>query len=97
VIQVLPQSEMWINPEVGFAMMNKYGNLKNRVGIQVGQIKGVIIEKATEKGETGKPKPRIRNGTKTTDSWVSFVGTVIPYQTRQEDNSFDGKTPISTK
>jgi hypothetical protein len=40
---------MRANPEVDFAEMNKDTNLKNRVVIQMGQIEGVKIEKATEK------------------------------------------------
>jgi hypothetical protein len=40
---------MWANPEVGFTKMNKDGNLKDRVGIQVCHVKGVKIKKATTK------------------------------------------------
>jgi hypothetical protein len=48
VVQVLPQSKMQANPEVGFTKMNKDDNLKNRVGIQVCQVKRVKIKKDTE-------------------------------------------------
>jgi hypothetical protein len=48
VAQVLPQSEMWVNPEEGFTKMKKYGNLKDIVGIQICQVKRVKIEKTTE-------------------------------------------------
>jgi hypothetical protein len=43
------------------------------------------------------PNPRIKKGTKTTDSWESFVGTVIPCQICQEHSSFGDRTPISTR
>jgi hypothetical protein len=39
----------------------------------------------------------MRNGTKITASWVSFVRTVTLRQIRQEHNSFGGRTPISTR
>jgi hypothetical protein len=58
---------MWDNPKVGFTNMNKDGNLKDIVGIQVYQVKGVKIKKATKKGEIGKPRPQIRKGTQTID------------------------------
>jgi hypothetical protein len=45
----------------------------------------------------GKPKPRINKRTKTIDSWVSYVGTVIPSQTHHELNIFGGRTPIQTR
>jgi hypothetical protein len=35
VIQVFPQAKMWQNTKVGFTQMNKNGNLKNRIGIQM--------------------------------------------------------------
>jgi hypothetical protein len=37
------------NPKVGFTNMNKDGNLKDIVGIQVYPVKGVKIKKATKK------------------------------------------------
>ena len=38
------------NPEVDFIEMNEDSNLKNWVGIQMSQIEGVKIKKATKKG-----------------------------------------------
>jgi hypothetical protein len=31
------------------------------------------------------------------DSWVSSIGTVTPWQIRQEQSSFGGRTPTSTR
>lgn len=45
--------------------MHENGNLKDKIGIQVGQIKRIVIEKTVKVGETGKPRPRIKKGTKT--------------------------------
>jgi hypothetical protein len=67
------------------------------LGVQVGQIEGVEIKKATKNGETGRPRPQIKKGMKTTDSWVSSMGTVIPCQMRHKLNSFKGRTPIWTR
>jgi hypothetical protein len=36
---------MWANPKKGFADMHENGNLKDKIGIQVGQIKRTVIEK----------------------------------------------------
>jgi hypothetical protein len=48
VIQVLPQPKMWQHSQESFAQMNVNRNLKNRIGIQVGQVKVVEIKEAAE-------------------------------------------------
>jgi hypothetical protein len=96
MVEILPQSKVWANPKIGFTKMHEYGNLKNRIGVQVSQIEGIEVKEPRKKGETGKPRPRIKKGTKTTYSWVSSVGTTIPCQIHQEHISFDGRTLIST-
>jgi hypothetical protein len=48
VIQVLPQPKMWQHAQESFAQMNVNRNLKNRIGIQVGQVKVIEIKEAAE-------------------------------------------------
>ena len=36
------------------AQMNVNGNLQNRIGIQMGQVKAIKIKEAAEKGRNGK-------------------------------------------
>jgi hypothetical protein len=38
MIQILPESEMRKNSEVGLAQMHKNRNLQDRIGIQMGQV-----------------------------------------------------------
>jgi hypothetical protein len=45
MIEISLQSKMWANPKKGFADMHENGNLKDKIGIQVGQIKRTVIEK----------------------------------------------------
>jgi hypothetical protein len=54
VIQVLPQPKMWQHTKKGFAQMNVNRNLKNRIGIQVGQVKAIKIKEVAEKGRNGE-------------------------------------------
>jgi hypothetical protein len=63
----------------------------------MGQIQVIEIKETTKKGEIGRARPRRRKGTYTTDSWVSSVGTVTPWQTRQEQSSFGGRTPMDMR
>jgi hypothetical protein len=56
MIQVLPQTEVRKNSKVGFAQMNKYRNLQNRVGIQVSQIQIVKVKETAKEGRNGKSK-----------------------------------------
>jgi hypothetical protein len=67
VIQVLPQPKMWQHTKKSFAQMNVNRNLKNRIGIQVGQVKAIKIKEAVEKGrngesETAEKKRNINHG-----------------------------------
>jgi hypothetical protein len=77
--------------------MNKDGDLQNGIRVQMGQIQVIEIKETTKKGEIGRARPRRRKGTYTTDSWVSSVGTVTPWQTRQEQSSFGGRTPMDMR
>jgi hypothetical protein len=75
--------------------MNENGDLQDRIGVQMGQIKMVEIKEAAEKGRNGKAKAAekergINNG-------VSSVGTVNPWQIRQEQSSRGGRTPMDTR
>jgi hypothetical protein len=63
VIQILPQSKMWQDAKKSLAQMNVNGNLQNRIGIQMGQVKAIKIKEAAEKGEMGRARPRRRKGT----------------------------------
>jgi hypothetical protein len=54
VIQVLPQPKMWQHSQESFAQMNVNRNLKNRIGIQVGQVKVVEIKEAAEERWNGE-------------------------------------------
>jgi hypothetical protein len=47
------ESEVWVNPKKGFTKVHEDDNLKNGIGIQVGQFKRVKIKKAMEKGGDG--------------------------------------------
>jgi hypothetical protein len=67
VIQILPQSKMWQNAKKSFAQMNVNGNLQNRIGIQMGQVKTIEIKEAAEKGgnrksETAEKKRNVNHG-----------------------------------
>jgi hypothetical protein len=42
--------------------MNENGDLQDRIGIQMGQVKMVKIKEAAEKGEMGRPRPWRRKG-----------------------------------
>jgi hypothetical protein len=77
--------------------MNKDGDLQNGIRVQMGQIQVIEIKETAKKGEIGRARPRRRKGTYTTDSWVSSVGTVTPWQTRQEQSSFGGRTPMDMR
>jgi hypothetical protein len=77
--------------------MNKDGDLQNGIRVQMGQIQVIEIKETTKKGEIGRARPRRRKGTYTTDSWVSSVGTVTPWQTRQEQSSLGGRTPMDMR
>jgi hypothetical protein len=54
VIQVLPQPKMWQHAKKSFAYMNENGNLQDRIGIQMGQVKMIEIKEAAEKGRNRK-------------------------------------------
>jgi hypothetical protein len=56
VIQVLPQPKMWQHAQESFAQMNVNRNLKNRIGIQVGQVKVIEIKEAAEERWNGESK-----------------------------------------
>jgi hypothetical protein len=67
VIQILPQSKMWQNAKKSFAQMNVNGNLQNRIGIQMGQVKAIEIKEAAKKGgdrkgETAEKKRNVNHG-----------------------------------
>lgn len=54
MIKISPQPKVWVNPEKCFAEVHEDGNLKDGVGIQMGQIERVIVKEATEKGGNGQ-------------------------------------------
>jgi hypothetical protein len=56
MIQVLPQTEVRKNSNVGFTQMNKDRNLQNRVGVQVSQIQIVKVKETVKEGRNGKSK-----------------------------------------
>jgi hypothetical protein len=56
MIQILPQTEVRKNSNVGFAQMNKDRNLQNRVWIQVSQIQIVKVKETAKEGKNGKSK-----------------------------------------
>jgi hypothetical protein len=45
---------MWHDAKKSFAQMNVNGNLQNRIGIQMGQVKTIEIKEAAEKGRNGE-------------------------------------------
>jgi hypothetical protein len=45
---------MWQDAKKSFAQMNVNGNLQNRIGIQMGQVKAIEIKEAAEKGRNGE-------------------------------------------
>jgi hypothetical protein len=63
----------------------------------MGQIQVIEIKETAKKGEIGRARPWRRKGTYTTNSWVSSIGTVTPWQTRQEQSSFGGRTPMDMR
>jgi hypothetical protein len=77
--------------------MNKDGDLQNGIRVQMGQIQVIEIKETAKKGEIGRARPQRRKGTYTADSWVASVGTVTPWQTRQEQSSFGGRTPMDMR
>jgi hypothetical protein len=56
MIQILPKAKVGENLEVGLTQMNKYGNLQDRIRVQMGQIQFVEIKEAIEEGRDGKSK-----------------------------------------
>jgi hypothetical protein len=54
VIQVLPQPKMRQHTKKSFTYMNENGNLQNRIGIQMGQVKMIEIKEVAEKGRNRK-------------------------------------------
>jgi hypothetical protein len=44
---------MFANPEKGFTKVHENSNLKNRVGIHIGQIKRIVIKETTEEERDG--------------------------------------------
>jgi hypothetical protein len=67
VIQILPQSKMRQDAKISFAQVNVNGNLQNRIGIQMGQVKTIEIKEAAEKGrdgesETAEKKRNVNHG-----------------------------------
>jgi hypothetical protein len=54
MVEILPQSNVWANPKIGFTKMHEDGNLKNRIGVQVSQIEGIEVKEAMEKGRNGQ-------------------------------------------
>jgi hypothetical protein len=45
---------MWQDAKKSFTQMNVNGNLQNRIGIQMGQVKAIEIKEAAEKGRNGE-------------------------------------------
>jgi hypothetical protein len=45
---------MWQHAKKSFTQMNVNGNLQNRIGIQMGQVKAIEIKEVAEKGRNGK-------------------------------------------
>jgi hypothetical protein len=45
---------MWQDAKKSLAQMNVNGNLQNRIGIQMGQVKAIKIKEAAEKGRNGE-------------------------------------------
>jgi hypothetical protein len=35
MLEILPQSKVWDNPNIGFKEMHEHGDLENRIGVQV--------------------------------------------------------------
>jgi hypothetical protein len=56
MIQVLPESKMGQNSEVGLAQMHKDRNLQDGIGIQMGQVQIVKIKETAKEGSNGKSK-----------------------------------------
>jgi hypothetical protein len=50
VIKIPPQSKRRCNPKKRLTKMDKYSNLKNGVGVQMGQIEGVVVKETAEEG-----------------------------------------------
>jgi hypothetical protein len=74
VVEILPKPEMRKNSKESFAEVNKDGNLKNKIGVQVGKIQRINIEKAAE-------ERRSWQGQSLDEKWHednSFVG--VPYR-----------------
>jgi hypothetical protein len=62
MIQVLPETEMGENPEIGLTQMYKNGNLQDGIRVQMGQVQFVEIKEAAEKGRNGKSKAANKKG-----------------------------------
>jgi hypothetical protein len=77
--------------------MNENGDLQDRIGIQMGQVKMVEIKEAAEKGRNGKTEAAekersINHGLMGILSWDSN-----PMANRQEQSSLGGRTPMDTR
>jgi hypothetical protein len=97
MIQILPEAEMGENPEIGLTQMNKNGNLQYRIRVQVGQVQIVEIKEFAKEGRNGESKATCKK--RNIDDRLMGVlrRNSDPRQIRQEQSSFGGKTPTSTR
>jgi hypothetical protein len=77
--------------------MNENGDLQDRIGVQMGQVKMVEIKEAAEKGRNGKDKAAekersINNGLMGILSWDSN-----PMANPPRTEFRGGRTPIDTR
>jgi hypothetical protein len=77
--------------------MNENGGLQDRIGIQMGQVKMVEIKEAAEKGRNGKAKAAEKERSINNGLMGILIGTVTPWQIRQEQSSRGGRTPMDTR
>jgi hypothetical protein len=56
MIQILLETKMEKNPEVGLTQMHKDRNLQDRIRVQMGQVQIIEIKEAAEEGRNRKSK-----------------------------------------
>jgi hypothetical protein len=72
MIQVLPETEMGLNPEIGLTQMYKNGNLQDGIRVHMGKVQFIEIKEAAEKGRNGKSKVTNKKGN-VNDRFVSIL------------------------
>jgi hypothetical protein len=77
--------------------MDENGNLQDRIGIQMGQVKMVEIKEAAKKGRNGKTEAAEKERSVNHGLMSILSRDSDPWQIRQEQSSFGGRTPMDTR